>query len=36
MREHAKYFNKSFFKMAEPFVGKKQDVLNKMAIAAMC
>jgi serine/threonine protein kinase len=34
IKEHAKYFNKPFYKQGEPFVGKLLDVLNKKALAA--
>lgn len=35
MKEHAKFFSRSYYKMAEPYVGKQSDILNKMAIAAL-
>lgn len=33
--EHAKFFDKPYYKLAEPYVGKTSDILNKMAIAAL-
>jgi TolA-binding protein len=35
MKSHSKFFNKSYYKMGEPFIGKKSDILNKLAIAAL-
>ena len=34
IRDHAKYFNKNFYKQGEPFIGKQLDVLNKKALAS--
>jgi hypothetical protein len=34
IREFKKYFQKTFYKMENPFVGKKADVLNKKGIVA--
>lgn len=34
IRDHAKYFNKPFYKQGEPFIGKNLDVLNKKALAS--
>ena len=30
---HAKFFDKTYYKMIDPYIGKKTDVLNKLAIA---
>jgi hypothetical protein len=35
MKSHAKFFNKTYYKMGEPYIGKMSDILNKMAIAAL-
>lgn len=35
MKFHSKFFNKTYYKMGEPYIGKKSDILNKMAIAAL-
>ena len=35
MKSHSKFFNKSYYKMGEPFIGKNSDILNKQAIAAL-
>jgi len=35
IKEHSKFFNKTYYKMGEPFVGKKTDILNKLAIASL-
>jgi hypothetical protein len=35
MAEYFKFFNKKYYKLADPYFGKKQDVLNKMALAAL-
>lgn len=33
--EHGKFFNKAYYKQADPFIGKRSDILNKMAIASL-
>ena len=30
---HAKFFDKTYYKMIDPYIGKKTDILNKLAIA---
>lgn len=35
MSEYYKNFNKKYYKLADPYFGKKPDVLNKMALAAL-
>ena len=35
IREYKKYFQKPFYKMETPFVGKKADVYNKNGIVAL-
>ena len=32
---HSKFFNKTYYKMGEPYIGKECDTLNKMAIASL-
>jgi hypothetical protein len=34
LREYKKYFQKQFYKMETPFIGKRADVLNKQAVVA--
>lgn len=34
IREYKKYFQKSFYKMETPFIGKRADVLNKKGIVS--
>jgi len=31
--EHAKFFDKKYYKQGEPFIGKELDVHNKIALA---
>lgn len=33
--EHAKFFDKKYYKMGEPYIGKTSELLNKKAIAAL-
>jgi hypothetical protein len=35
LSEYYKFFNKKYYKLADPYYGKKPDVLNKMAVAAL-
>ena len=35
IKEHCKFFQKKFYKLEEPFIGKQIDVLNKMAVASL-
>ena len=35
IREYKKYFQRPFYKMEQPFVGKKADVYNKRGIVAL-
>jgi len=35
IREYKKYFQRPFYKMEDPFVGKKADVYNKNGIVAL-
>ena len=35
IREYKKFFNKAFYKMEHPYVGKKADVFNKQGIVAL-
>jgi len=35
IHHYVKIFNKPYYKLAEPFIGKQSDVLNKIAIAAL-
>ena len=35
IREYKKFFQKPFYKMEHPFVGKKADVFNKLGIVAL-
>lgn len=35
IREHARFFDKKYYKLGQPYVGKESDILNKMAIAAL-
>ena len=32
---YSKFFNKSYYKMGEPYIGKQCDTLNKMAVASL-
>ena len=34
IREYKKYFEKTYYKMENPFIGKRADVLNKMGVVA--
>lgn len=34
IREYKKYFQKPFYKMEQPFIGKRADVLNKQGVVA--
>lgn len=34
LREYKKFFNKTFYKMESPFIGKRADMLNKKAVVA--
>ena len=36
IQEHGKFFNKAYYKLSEPFIGKPIDVKNKQALALMC
>ena len=35
IREYKKYFQRPFYKMENPFVGKKADVYNKRGLVAL-
>lgn len=35
IREYKKFFQKPFYKMEQPYVGKKADVFNKKGIVAL-
>lgn len=36
IKEYKKFFNRPFYKMEQPFIGKRADVYNKKAIMALC
>mmetsp|Transcript_10619 Transcript_10619/g.10701 ORF Transcript_10619/g.10701 Transcript_10619/m.10701 type:complete len:238 (-) Transcript_10619:807-1520(-) len=36
MKEYKKFFNRHFYKMEQPQIGKRADVLNKKAVFLMC
>ena len=35
IQSHSKFFDKTYYKMGEAYIGKKSDIFNKMAIASL-